>query len=194
MIPVGEQSGRIAFGVADRPEEFEAIFSLNHATFAGEIPQHAARPDRRLVDRFHSENEYVIGMAGEALVAMLALRSRRPFSLDEKLPDLDVWLPAGRSIVEVRLLAVAQPWRRQPLAFGGLVLAGARRSRELGHDYAIISGTTRQLELYRRLGFRPFGPRVGASDAQFQPMSLSLEAFTEIAGWALPDRKSRARR
>jgi hypothetical protein len=188
MFPIGGPSGRIQFGIADRPEEFEAIFRLNHATFAGEIPQHAPHADGRLVDRFHAENEYVIGWAdtGE-LAAMLALRARRPFSLDLKLPDLDAYLPPGRRIVEVRLLAVAPPWRRRATVFGGLILAGARRGRALGYDYAVISGTTRQLPLYRRLGFVPFGPLVGAGDARFQPMALSLEAFTENAGWALVD-------
>jgi hypothetical protein len=194
MTPIGRQAGPIVFGIADRAEDFEAIFRLNHAIFAGEIPQHAKQPDGRLVDRFHAENEHVIGMAGDALVAMLALRSRRPFSLDEKLPDLDDYLPAGRRIVEVRLLAVAPPWRRRPQVFGGLVLAGARRGRELGYDYAIISGTTRQLPLYHRLGFQPFGPRVGSTEAQFQPMALSLEAFIENAGWALSDRETPAHR
>lgn len=186
MIPIGTSAGRVQFGVADRSAEYEAIFRLNHATFAGEIPQHPAQPDGRLVDRFHAENEYVIGVADGDLAAMLALRARRPFSLDHKLPDLNAYLPAGRSIVEVRLLAVATRWRARPSVFGGLVLAGARRGRERGHDFAVISGTTRQLPLYRRLGFVPFGPLVGSGNALFQPMALSLESFADSVAWALP--------
>ena len=38
----------------------------------------------------------------------------------------------------------------------------------------------------RRLGFVPFGPLVGAGDALFQPMALSLEAFADRVAWAVP--------
>ena len=76
MIPIGTSSGRVQFGVADRSAEYEAIFRLNHATFAGEIPQHPAQPDGRLVDRFHAENEYVIGVADGGSDAELGIPER----------------------------------------------------------------------------------------------------------------------
>jgi hypothetical protein len=50
-----------------------------------------------------------------------------------------------------------------------------------GYDLAIISGTTRQFKLYRHLGFEPVGPLVGAGDAQFQPMVITLETFESAA-------------
>jgi aspartate aminotransferase-like enzyme len=41
----------------------------------------------------------------------------------------------------------------------------------------VISGTTRQLKLYRHLGFTPFGSLVGTTAAPYQPMYLTLETF-----------------
>lgn len=166
--------------VATEPWEFDAIHALNHATFAGEIPQHAPSPDGRLVDRFHLENIYLIATSGSRLVGMLALRNRRPFSLDAKVPDLDRHLPAGRSVVEVRLLAVARDFRCTAV-FPTLFRFAVQRCRAAGHDLAVISGTTRQLKLYRHLGFIPFGPLVGRPGAQFQPMFLTLENFAAVA-------------
>jgi aspartate aminotransferase-like enzyme len=61
--------------------------------------------------------------------------------------------------------------------FCGLVKLLTQHFRDLGYDLAIISGTVRQQKLYRHLGFKPFGPAVGAGDAQFQPMYLTLEDF-----------------
>jgi hypothetical protein len=46
--------------IADQADEFEKIFRLNYQTFAEEIPQHARNPERRLVDKFHCENRYLI--------------------------------------------------------------------------------------------------------------------------------------
>jgi len=83
----------------------------------------------------------------------------------------------------VRLLAIDRQHRG---ARGGQVLAGLlallwQYCVERGHDLAIISGTTRQLKLYQHLGFVPFGPVVGAGEAQFQPMYARLESFEGAA-------------
>jgi aspartate aminotransferase-like enzyme/GNAT superfamily N-acetyltransferase len=171
--------------LAETAAEREQVHRLNYATFVEEIPQHAPNPERRLVDRFDAENEYVIALApGGELAGMLALRARRPFSLDQKLERLDELLPPHRSVCELRLLAVRPEHRRTSL-FRDLVAHTAQRCVAAGHDLAVISGTTRQLALYRHLGFEPVGPLVGAPGAQFQPMFLSLERLRASAGAAL---------
>src|SRR3970040_2400002 len=161
--------------LAETAAEREQVHRLNYATFVEEIPQHAPNPERRLVDRFDAENEYVIALGADGEVAgMLALRARRPFSLDQKLEQLDGYLPPHRSLGELALLAVRRDPRHQAL-FRDLIAFTATRCVAAGHDLAVISGTTRQLALYRHLGFEPFGPVVGFPGAQFQPMLLSLE-------------------
>src|SRR5437762_14128660 len=96
----------LKFKIASEEWEFEAIHELNYKTFVEEIPQHQHSGERRLIDKFHRENTYVICLEGRHLVGMLAMRPNRPFSLDAKLPNLDSYLPPGRSIVEIRLLSV----------------------------------------------------------------------------------------
>jgi hypothetical protein len=174
-----ETNTRLVFKIADSTEEFEAIHRLNYRTFVEEIPQHEANPDGRLVDRFHTENAYLICLAGGELAGMLALRTRRPFSLDFKLQDLDALLPPGRRIGEVRLLAV-EPAHRYSRVLPGLFRLLERECFARKLDLLIVSATTRQHRLYSRLGFEPFGPLVGNEAAPFQPMSLSLERFREI--------------
>lgn len=162
--------------LASEDWEFEAIHRLNYQTFVEEIPQHAPNRDGRLVDRFHAENRYIIALQGRHLAGMLALRATRPFSLDAKVPELDRYLPPGRHPVEVRLLSVA-PGCRSTRLFAALFDCAVRHCREAGHDLAVISGTTRQLKLYRHLGFVPFGPLVGTAAAAYQPMYLTLENY-----------------
>ncbi len=169
----------LEFRLAAEPWEFEAIHRLNYRTFVEEIPQHPPNPEQRLVDKFHAENVYAICLSGTDLVGMVAGRAQRPFSLDQKLPDLDAHLPPGRRAMEVRLLSVAASHRKGTV-FARLVGLLARHYRALGYDLALISGTLRQQRLYRHLGFTPFGPVVGSGDAQFQPMYLTLESFLEI--------------
>ena len=173
----------LVFKVATEDWEFEQIHRLNYKTFVEEIPQHQASPTQRLVDKFHAENTYLICLSNQKLAGMLAVRGNRPFSLDQKLPDLDSHLPRGRTICEIRLLAIEKKFRG---ARGGQVLQGIlallwQHGVEKGYDLAIISGTTRQQRLYQHLGFVPFGPLVGSGDAQFQPMYVTLETFEVTA-------------
>jgi hypothetical protein len=173
----------LIFKFASEDWEFEQIHRLNYRTFVEEIPQHHASPTHRLVDKFHAENTYLVCLANRKIVGMLAVRSNRPFSLDQKLPNLDLHLPAGRSVCEIRLLAIDQQFRG---ARGGQILSGLlallwQHGVEKGYDLAIISGTLRQAKLYQHLGFVPFGPLVGAGDAQFQPMYVTLETFEVTA-------------
>jgi aspartate aminotransferase-like enzyme/GNAT superfamily N-acetyltransferase len=167
--------------IATEEWEFEAIHRLNHRTFAEEIPQHQPDSSSRLVDRFHHQNAYIIGLSGRELWGMLAVRGERPFSLDDKLPNLDTYIPAGRRVCELRLLAVEPQHRAGRLAH--LLLRHVwRYCLDQGYDVAIISGTTRQLKLYRHLGFVPFGPLVGSATVRFQPMMLTLERALPRAG------------
>lgn len=169
------------FKLAQSEAEFEAIHRLNYRSFVEEIPQHPPNPERRLVDRFHLENTYAIALHDGELVGMIAGRCQRPFSLDQKLPDLDRHLPPHRKVVEVRLLAVEPRFRKQAV-FAHLAGTLANHFRAQGCDLAIISGTLREQKLYRHLGFRPFGPQVGDAKAPYQPMALTLTDYARHAG------------
>ncbi len=166
------------FKIADEEWEFEQIHKLNYRTFVEEIPQHHANDDGVLIDKFHSENTYFICLKDDKLVGMMAFRDRRPFSLDQKLKNLDDYLPPGRSPCEVRLLAVDKEHRKGRVMVGllrMLIEHGLKR----GHNLALISGTEKQEKLYRHMGFVPFGPMVGEPGAQFQPMYITLEKVKE---------------
>lgn len=167
---------RLTYNIAER-SDFDAIHRLNYQTFVEEIPQHAPNPERRLVDRFHAENTYVICRADGDLVGMVCGRSKRPFSLDQKVADLDRWLPAHRNALEIRLLSVVPAWRKTSV-FRGLMKYLSAHFMAQGCDIAVISGTVRELKLYRHLGFEAFGALVGSADASYQPMYLTLDAFT----------------
>jgi aspartate aminotransferase-like enzyme len=173
----------LVFKVATEDWEFEQIHRLNYRTFVEEIPQHQPSASQRLVDKFHPENTYLICLQNQKLIGMLAVRANRPFSLDQKLPNLDSYLPPGRTICEIRLLAIEKKFRG---ARGGQVLQGIlallwQQGVEKSYELAIISGTPRQFKLYQHLGFVPFGPMVGSGDAQFQPMYVTIETFEVTA-------------
>jgi aspartate aminotransferase-like enzyme len=181
----------LVFKFASEDWEFEQIHRLNYKTFVEEIPQHQRSPTERLVDKFHAENTYLICLSGKKLAGMLAARGNRPFSLDQKLENLDSYLPAGRTICEIRLLAVEKKFRGAQVLQGILALLW-QHGIERGYDLAIISGTNRQFRLYQHLGFVPFGPTVGAGDAQFQPMYVTLETFESTAREFLRSSPSRS--
>ncbi len=173
--------------IADSESEFEKIHRLNYKTFVDEIPQHERNENSSLVDRFHCENTYIIALEGESLIGMMAVRGNRPFSLDDKIPDLEKYLPAGRKVCEIRLLAIEKEFRGGPVLFR-MMKKMVQYCMKEGYDYAIISGTTRQQKLYHHLGFEPFYPKVGKNGAYYIPMRASLEDFERKLGKLLSDR------
>lgn len=168
----------LVFKVATEPWEFDEIHKLNYKTFVEEIPQHSEQPDKRLIDKFHRENTYIICTRGKSLIGMITVRGKRPFSLDQKLSNLDDYIPKDRKVCEIRLLAV-RPEARDGVIFKNLMQKTAEYCLGQGYDLAVISGTLRQIKLYQHIGFIPFGPVVGTKDAPYQPMYLTLEAFRE---------------
>ncbi|HYM60545.1 MAG TPA: aminotransferase class V-fold PLP-dependent enzyme [Thermoanaerobaculia bacterium] len=170
----------LVFKTATEDWELEQVHQLNYRTFVEEIPQHQRSPTNRLVDRFHAENTYLICLSGRKLAGMLAVRDNRPFSLDQKLEGLDAFLPPGRKICEVRLLAVEKEFRGVQVVQGILALL-LQLGIERGYELAIISGTPRQFRLYKHLGFVPFGPMVGSGEARFQPMYITMGTFESSA-------------
>ena len=170
------QHSKLRFKIASEPWEFDAIHRLNYQTFVDEIPQHPANDDGRLVDRFHDRNHYIVALRDERLLGMIAFRGERPFSLDGKLFNLDDYLPRGRRLCEVRLLATTSDYRNGAV-FRGLADRFLEHATAHGYDCAVISGTLRQIRLYQHMGFEPFGPVVGAGEALYQPMFATLESL-----------------
>lgn len=166
---------RIDYRVATEPWELEQVHRLNRATFAGEIPQHRVEGEL-LVDRFDAENSYVVAVEGERVLGMLAVRDRRPFSLDEKLPNLDDYLPPSLALCEIRLLAI-EKGRRNGRLLPGLLRRLWELGRERGYELAVMSAYAPRVHLYERIGCVPFGPRVGTPEVPFQPMMARREAF-----------------
>src|SRR2546423_13407099 len=155
----GEKS--LGFKPPSKESDFAEISGLIYKPSVEEIPQHPPNPEKRLVDRFHHENAYLIALDAGELIGMMAVRDKRPFSLDEKLGNIDRYLPPGRKICEVRLLSVL-PSHRNGMVFQGLLKLLLEYGKSQRYNLAVISGTVRQQKLYKHLGFVPFGPIVGS--------------------------------
>lgn len=153
--------------------EFDQIHLLNYKTFVEEIPQHQTNPAKSLIDKFHFKNKYLVAKEGDKVCGMICYNLVRPFSLDSKIKNLDKFLPPYQKLAEVRLLAIVKKERSKSLAYHLLKELCAVLIRS-GVDAAVISGTTRQLSIYKKMGFIPFGPQVGTAEAAYQPMYITL--------------------
>jgi hypothetical protein len=169
----------LSFGLAATEVEREQIHRLNFATFVLEIRQHAAgsEGETRRVDRFDAENDYVVARRGERVVGMVAVRGRRPFSLDQKMADLDRHLDPGRRWCEVRLLAIL-PEERGGLILRGLLEVLLQVGTQRGYDAAVMAAFSPRVPMYARLGAVAFGSTVGTAEVPFQPMKVTRESFT----------------
>ncbi len=174
-----ERKSPLVFKLASEEWEFEQIHKLNYRMFVEQIPQHRPNAEKKLIDKFHKENTYFICVCGRKLLGMICVRDKRPFSLDEKLENLDHYLPPVKSICEIRLLAVEKHGNTSRIFFC-LMTRVAHYFMSRKYDLAIISGTVSQLKLYRHIGFVPFGPLVGHDGVYFQPMYLPREAVLKL--------------
>ncbi len=159
---------------ATEEHEFLQIHQLNYKTFVEEIPQHQQNSEKILIDKFHEKNKYIIAKRNDKLIGMICYNMQRPFSLDEKFAELDYYLPGSTIIAEIRLLSILPEERKTTVAYRLFQYVGNELTR-LEIDTAIISGTTRQLQLYKHLGFTPFGALVGKPGALYQPMYVTLK-------------------
>ena len=167
----------VLYKIAETPSEFEQIHELNYRTFSEEIPQHERNESHKLIDKFHDENTYIIGVKDGRVIGMIAIRSKRPFSLDGKIGPVEQQLPfQAENLVEIRLLAIERAYRNGR-AFLGLAQALVRYCLKAGYEAALISGTVREQKLYGQLGFLPFAQLTGTEEAAFQPMYLTRETF-----------------
>ena len=85
----------VKFRLAREPRDLEQVHALHYKAFVEEIPQHAPNENARHIDRFHDENDYIVALDGERVIGSLAVRRKRPFSLDSKLENLDEFLLTG---------------------------------------------------------------------------------------------------
>ncbi|MBA2761196.1 MAG: GNAT family N-acetyltransferase [Segetibacter sp.] len=154
--------------------EFFQIHQLNYKTFVEEIPQHQQNTEKILVDKFHNKNQYIVAKRNDKLIGMVCYNLQRPFSLDEKISNLNNYLPEFTNLAEIRLLSVIPEERNTKVVYR-LFKYVATEFNRLKIDTAIISGTTRQLRLYTHLGFKPFGSLVGKPGALYQPMYVTIK-------------------
>jgi len=166
---------RYRFKQAETPEEFEQIFRLNHAVFAGELEQHPAQRGERLVDKFHDKNRYVIALAAEEVIGMISVNDEPPFSVAAKLANPRVLDSYGR-LLEVRLLAV-DPAHRNGVVMAGLMLGAYEHARDF--DAMVISGHIERAGIYHELGFRDLGPPVASGEALYVPMAIRVADLAE---------------
>ncbi len=164
----------LTFKIASEAWEFEAIHRLNYQTFVEEIPQHGINQEKKLIDKFHQHNIYIICLQGKNLLGMLSVNDRRPFSLDNKLVNIESYLPNFQSICEIRLLSVVSQ-NRHSAVLSGIFKKLFEFVLHKGYDLGVISGITKQIKLYQHIGFKAFGPLVSSQDTQFQPMCITFK-------------------
>lgn len=160
--------------IATTEKEFDAIAALNYETFVDEIPQHERNSNKRLVDKFHAENTYIVVYKNTELVGMAAFRDQRPFSIDQKIGAVEEHLAKADCayLCEIRLLAVKRE-HRNGRVFSRLATAIYRYYYDKGYTACVISGTVREQKLYTEMGFSQFAPAVGTDEARFLPMVLT---------------------
>lgn len=160
--------------IATTEKEFDAIAALNYETFVDEIPQHEHNSAKRLVDKFHAENTYIVVYKHTEIVGMVAFRDQRPFSIDQKIGAVEGHLDEAlcEHLCEIRLLAVKKAYRNGRV-FSKLATAIYRYFYDKGYTACVISGTVREEKLYNDMGYKQFAPAVGTKEARYLPMMLT---------------------
>jgi hypothetical protein len=184
---VVRMNNKITVKFAESEEELKQVHKLNYETFVEEIPQHGPNNRKILVDKLHEKNKYIIAVCDGEVLGMVAINDERPFSLDVKIPEIERHLPPFDKALEIRLLSV-KPNKRGGKVFFLLAKKIVEWGYELNYNLVLISGTTRQIKLYEKIGFEGFYQLIGKEEARYQPMYLDVNKFIESHGEKfLPD-------
>ena len=187
LLPViyahSRKDKRFKVAYAETDEDLAQISALNYKTFVEEIPQHEPNSGKTLRDKFHENNTYIICKHEGKIVGMVSFCANRPFSLDAKIDNMDQYLPAFTNICEIRLLSIKSEYRHTKV-FSLLLAFLIKHILAKNMDIAVISGTTRQLKLYQKIGFQPFGELVGKPGAMYQPMYITKKEL-RMARWLI---------
>ncbi|WP_332645607.1 aminotransferase class V-fold PLP-dependent enzyme [Lysinibacillus sp. 54212] len=175
--------------IATTDHEFNEIAALTYETFVEEIPQHKPNKEKRLVDRFHHENTYVVVYKHSELVGMVTFRDQRPFSLDEKIGEIEQFISPEQceKLCELRLLAVKKEHRNGRVLMRLMKALYAYFFHE-NYSACVISGTTRQEKLYKQIGFTQFATAFGTEEAKYLPMVLTKEKIHSFKKRLLDER------
>ena len=154
--------------------EVRGMWRLNHAVFAEEYPQHPAKPDGCLIDKFHGKNIYRIAWDGQDVLGMISAHWRPPFSAVAKFGETVERLLIDGKTAEIRLLALRKDMRGTSLAVQ-LAVSLMTELQRLGMELLVISGISVQVRFYRHVGFEVVGDPVSENGIVFYPMIGRLE-------------------
>ena len=171
---------KLIFKIANLKDEYEQTHRLNYDTFVEEIPQHSGNFSKKLIDKFHCKNIYCIAKNKREVVGMISACDKRPFSVEKKVANFNDFFPPNRKILELRLLSIKKKYRKS-FIFKALIKTLYEYVIKGRYEFIVISGALREVKLYRHIGFAPFGPIVGSTDALYQPMYIEKERINNFA-------------
>lgn len=183
------------------PAERDQIYRIRHEIYAVELGQHQPAPDGRLTDALDPVNDYLVALAGSAVVGFVSITppSAGRWSLDKYLDRRRLPGEVGESVFEVRLLTVSADARGGRVA-GLLMAAALHRIRVDGGDRVIGMGRQEVLAMYRRAGLNPIGISVTSGAVHYEVMTATVDELLATASrrpgvtatllaseWAVPD-------
>jgi predicted GNAT family N-acyltransferase len=180
-VTTGDDASALRISLADA-ETRQRIYRLRHEIFAGELGQHAPRPDRTLSDPIDDFNIYIVAQRGDAVVGFVSVTPPgRGYSFEKYFAREQLPFALDDGLYEIRLLSVTRE-HRGSLAAGFLMYAALRRIGDLGGKTVAALGRKEVLDIYLRVGLISSGLTVQAGRVSYILLSNSVaDMFRHIA-------------
>ncbi|WP_424216278.1 aminotransferase class I/II-fold pyridoxal phosphate-dependent enzyme (plasmid) [Streptomyces sp. BI20] len=164
---------------AATPEDLDWIHELRHRVYAGELGQHAPRPEGRLYDGLDGENVYLVAARGPDRMGFVSLTPPwlGRYGLDKYLTREELPQLSEGGAFEVRVLTVEPRWRGTAVA-PFLMYAALRWVSSRGGRTLVAMGRTELLDMYLAVGLRPVGRTVRSGAVSFEVLTGEV---TELA-------------
>ena len=162
------------------PADRDWIYSLRYEVYADELNQHPGNPTGRLRDALDDDGAvYLVATWDDAPVGFVSVTPpwAGRWSLDKYVSRADLPVLDSPGVFEVRILTVASPWRRTPLA-ALLMFAALRWVESRGGRQVVAMGRADLLGMYQAAGLRAVGHTVVAGAVPFEVMSAPVSALT----------------
>jgi histidinol-phosphate/aromatic aminotransferase/cobyric acid decarboxylase-like protein len=164
---------RISFA---KPGERQQIYAMRHDVYAQELGQHASNSAHSLTDPLDEFNEYIVAHVDDELAGFISITPPgfARYSVDKYIARDRLPIHFDDSLYEVRLLTIAQKFRRGRLA-PLLMYAAFRWIEEMNGKHIVAIGRTEVLSIYLKSGLEPLNLQVKSGAVTFDLLHVSID-------------------
>lgn len=164
------------------------LSEMIHEIYAKELGQYAVNSENSIIDKYDSNNNYIVAYDGENLVGMVSITrpSTGKISTLSRVPSHHEIHRFTNDIAEVRLLSIKKEYRSKGL-YKNIIFKIMQFCDLYNIDRILISAIENKADMYKLMGFMPISKPVIENKCVYIPMQLHRSDFCNSSYYKVLD-------